>query len=239
MTTRRLFRYRTRGDLAAAVAERLVAALVEIQERQPLSQLCLCGGETAMAVYGEMARLAPGSGLDMTRLEIWWSDETYSATGQDDRNAGRLLAVLGAAVHLTPARTHAMPARTNVDADDAALQYAAELGATKFDLCLLSIGRRGEVAALADGEATYTSPVVAVDGWGDAPSERLTLTYPTLNRSAEVWVLASGADKAEAVATALGGETPLPASRVGGRRATKWFLDAEAAAKLPRYNCRW
>lgn len=236
MTNRRLHRYRDRDQLATAVAKRLVDSLIEIQARQPLAQLCLCGGEVALAVYGELARLAPDSPVDLPRLELWWSDEYYTATGEGERNAGQLLSVLRRSMPLVPARTHAMPARTNVDAADAALQYGAELGQTRFDLCLLSLGVRGEVAAITDGMSNETSPVVAT---GSTAAERLTITYPTINRSSEVWVIASGDTRAAAVAAALAPESTMPASRVGGRRATRWFIDAAAAAGLPTHRCAW
>ncbi|MDT5354572.1 MAG: 6-phosphogluconolactonase, partial [Mycobacterium sp.] len=56
-----------------------------------------------------------------------------------------------------------------------------------------------------------------------------------IQRSREVWLLVSGADKAEAVAAAIGGADPMsvPAAGAVGREHTIWFLDNQAAAKLP------
>ena len=68
------------------------------------------------------------------------------------------------------------------------------------------------------------------------PPERVTLTYPALNRADEVWFVVSGADKAEAVGRALA--TPpadlheIPAIGVRGEAATIWFLDHESASRL-------
>jgi 6-phosphogluconolactonase len=62
------------------------------------------------------------------------------------------------------------------------------------------------------------------------------MTFATLARAREVWFLASGEGKAEAVGTALGvtGSASLPASRPRGHERTVWLLDADAAAALPR-----
>jgi 6-phosphogluconolactonase len=59
---------------------------------------------------------------------------------------------------------------------------------------------------------------------------------PAVQRSREVWLLVSGSGKADAAAAAIGGATPssVPAAGAIGAEATRWFLDEEAAAKLPR-----
>jgi 6-phosphogluconolactonase len=48
-------------------------------------------------------------------------------------------------------------------------------------------------------------------------------------------LLVSGAEKADAVAAAVGGADPvsIPAAGAVGREQTVWFLDTEAAAKIP------
>jgi 6-phosphogluconolactonase len=47
--------------------------------------------------------------------------------------------------------------------------------------------------------------------------------------------LVSGAEKAEAVAAAVGGADPvsIPAAGAVGREHTVWFLDTGAASELP------
>jgi 6-phosphogluconolactonase len=61
------------------------------------------------------------------------------------------------------------------------------------------------------------------------------LTLPAIQRSREVWLLVSGAEKAEAVAAAIAGADPVsvPAAGAVGRDQTVWFLDSQAAGKLP------
>jgi 6-phosphogluconolactonase len=66
------------------------------------------------------------------------------------------------------------------------------------------------------------------------PPQRITLTLPAIQRSREVWLVVSGAGKADAVAAAIGGAKPVdvPAAGAVGRDATVWLLDEDAAAKL-------
>lgn len=236
---RRVHRYRDRDDLAQGVAERLLACLVELQSKQSLAQLCLSGGETANALYREMGRLVPSSEMDPQRLELWWASERYVATADESRHVLQALALLGGAFRVDPSRTHPMPARSeHVDVADAAMAYATDLGATMFDICLLTVGPAGTVASITPGSVADQATVSLVVGLTSDP-ERLTMTMPAINRSKEVWVLASGEDKAEIVAEILTSPSLLPAARAHGTRATRWFIDASAAAALPTYRCDW
>ena len=76
--------------------------------------------------------------------------------------------------------------------------------------------------------------VVGLSHPPEPPPRRITLTWPAVQRSREVWLVVSGAAKADAVAAAIGGARPVdvPAAGAVGRQATVWLLDEAAAAKL-------
>jgi 6-phosphogluconolactonase len=236
-----VIRYRDPRELAQRAAARLLAALIELQSDGRVAQLCLTGGRAALATYAELGELVPESGLDPSRLELWWGDERFVPTDGSDRNAGPTLALLARHFLVDPARTHPMPsADGQVDAAASAATYAKELGETRFDLCVLGVGVDGEVAAIfpahPSGEPS-TQTVIGVTDAPKGPPERISLTVESINRSREVWLLASGAEKAEAVSRAVAGDSALPAGRVSGRRHTLWLIDEAAAAKLPYYEC--
>ena len=77
--------------------------------------------------------------------------------------------------------------------------------------------------------------VVAVRDCPKPPPTRVSLGFAAINAAEEVWLLVGGSAKAPAVARALAGAEPveLPAAGVHGSRATRWLLDAAAAADLP------
>ncbi len=237
----RLIRYRDQPELARRAAARLLASLIELQADGRVAQLCLTGGRAALATYAELGELVPGSELDPSRLELWWGDERFVPTDGSDRNAGPTLALLARHFLVDPARTHPMPsADGQVDAAASAATYAKELGDTRFDLCILGVGVDGEVAAIFPGHPSAEPSSQAVIGVTEAPKgppERISLTIETINRSREVWLLASGEEKAEVVSRAVAGDSALPAGRVSGRRRTLWLVDEAAAAKLPYYEC--
>ncbi len=103
----------------------------------------------------------------------------------------------------------------------------------RFDLILLGLGRDGHTASLFPGNPALEEterPAVAVRG-GDPRVDRLTLTFPVLNRASRLIGIASGPDKADVVHRVLERRDPrLPATRVSGRAT--WLVDAEAASKL-------
>ena len=116
-------------------------------------------------------------------------------------------------------------------------------GADGFDLVMLGMGPDGHVASLFPGFAQLDVDdriAVPVTGSPKPPPERVSLTYPALNRTRAVWFLVTGDGKAEAVRRALAdtgdvhetparGISPAPASGAG---ETVWFLDAAAASRL-------
>lgn len=225
----------TPDDLVEAVARRLLDTLADIQDRGRVPQLCLTGGRLAGQLYTRLAPLAADHRLDWRSLDLWWGDERFVATDSPDRNALALLSSLAKSVPLTPSRIHVMPAAgLHTTVDQAAAEYAAELGSTTFDVCLLGMGPDGHIASLFPNHpssAATSATVIPVRQSPKPPPERISLTLPVLNASTEVWLLVSGAEKAEAVAAAQAGVN-LPASRVHGTAATRWMLDREAAGGL-------
>ena len=237
----RVIRFTNADELAEAVAAQLLARLIEVQQDGPV-HLCLTGGRIANRMYEALATLAEDSALDPSLMHIWWGDERFVPLTDPDRNATQSFGILARTMTFTPGQTHPMPARDGkADAHEAAFAYARELGDTVFDVCLLGMGEDGHVASLFPNhpsfQNTMASAVIGVEDAPKPPPERMSLTMNAINRSRAVWMLVSGAGKAEALTRAMGGDPSLPASAVRGTEETLWFLDAEAASLLPRYNC--
>ncbi len=148
------------------------------------------------------------------------------------------------ALPVDPARVHEIP--STADADDveaAAAAYAdtiRSMDSGRFDLLMLGVGPDGHIASLFPGFPQLDlddSIAAGVTGSPKPPPERVTLTYPALARSEQVWFVVSGGDKAEAVGRALAARPPdlheIPAVGVHGQVGTIWFLDRDAAPRCP------
>ena len=218
-------------EVAEALATRLLSSLTERQANSGVVQLALTGGRIATRAYERLAADGPASSVDWSRVELWWGDERFVAAADDDRNAKQALDLLTAALPLDSGRVHPMPASdAGLGLDAAVAAYAAELGATSFDICLLGMGPDGHVASLFPGHpsSSATGDVIAVRDSPKPPPDRISLTLPVINRSAEVWFVVAGADKADATQLALAGG-PVPAGGARGRLRTLWLLDDAAA----------
>lgn len=229
------------GDVARMVAEQLLVRIAAIQSEGRVPSVVLTGGTIANEIYREAAAL-PSDVVDWMHVDLWWGDERYVPADSTDRNDRAaeldLLDVVGA----DPARVHAMPAADEVhpDLEAAAAAYAEEVRTHAdgdFDLVLLGLGPDGHVASLFPGFAQLDVTdeiVVAVTDSPKPPPERISLTFPALNRTREVWFLVTGDGKADAVARALaddGSVHETPARGITCENST-WWLDEAAAGAL-------
>lgn len=236
--------------LAAKTAERLVGLLgAVLRNGAGEAHLAITGGSILEKVLAAVADRA--ASVEWSRVHVWWGDERYVPSDSDDRNDRPAMALLFDKVELDPAKLHRMPASDagfGDDAESAADSYAAELAAAvpgggdgavpAFDAVLLGVGPDGHCASLFPGHpgtrVTDTS-VIAVHDSPKPPPVRLSLTFPALDAAKEIWFVASGDGKADAVARALSGDsdrTEVPSSGPRGRHRTLWLLDQDAAARI-------
>lgn len=232
--------------LAEAVAARVLVRLVDAQTARGEASMVLTGGRVAAAVHRAVGASPARHAVDWSRVDLWWGDERFLPTGHPDRNETQARADLLDGLPLDPNRIHPMPDPDGPDGDDpeaAAARYAAELAAAghparlpHLDVLLLGVGEDGHVASIFPGQpATHeTRAVCAVRGAPKPPPVRITLTLPTINTAEQVWLLAAGAGKADAVGMALAGPDPvqLPAAGVRGIDRTLWLLDRAAAGQV-------
>ncbi|WP_017593691.1 6-phosphogluconolactonase [Nocardiopsis potens] len=239
------------GLLAKAAAARIVTRLVDAQAARGSASIVLTGGGIGIAVLAELAKAPARDAVDWGALDVWWGDERYLPAGDPERNETQAREALLDGVGLEPARVHAMPAPGGPDGPGGdspeagaeryaeALRAAARPGEPAFDVCLLGVGPDTHVASLfPEQPALYEEErsVVAVHGAPKPPPTRVSLTLPTIRSAAEVWLLASGGAKAEAVRLALdpeAGPVQVPAAGARGRSRTLFLLDRAAASRLP------
>jgi 6-phosphogluconolactonase len=228
------------AGLATAVAGELLSRLADAQAAGGVPQIALTGGTIAEDIHREIARLSPPSEVDWGRVVVWWGDERFVPADSPDRNSGQARAAFLDAVGADPANVHPMPSTGDAaDVDAGAAAYASSLrehGSGEFDVVMLGIGPDGHIASLFPGFPQLDDDGIAVGVTGSPkpPPERISLTFAALNRARSVWFLVSGAGKASAVASALGGADlhEVPAAGASGREETIWFLDREAASQL-------
>jgi len=231
---------------AAAIADTLVNMLIG---RSTHTHLSVTGGGLGSAIWPAFAAHPKISEVRWDRMHIWFSDERFVPAGDPDRNDNAVLAVAGE-LGLLPEHIHSAPGPDRAPTvDDAALGYACALTGRRaphagnlpgpvFLVSILGIGPDGHVASLFPRRpeiAVTGRTVVAVANSPKPPAERVSFTRPMLVQCRQLWMIAAGTEKAQAVSRALTpGESPTrtPAAGLRGRESTRWFLDKAAAAAL-------
>jgi 6-phosphogluconolactonase len=234
-------------ELVAAAGERLIDVVDAAIAARGRALVVLTGGGNGNRLMrflaGESAR------IDWAKVHLFWGDDRYVTEDDDERNEKQAREELLDHIDIPARNVHAMPAADGEFGNDiaaAALAYEQILAANaepgdpapNFDVHLLGVGPEGHINSLfPDTPAVRekTRMVVDVEDSPKPPPLRITLTLTAIQRSREVWLLVSGAEKAEAVAAAVGGANPvlIPAAGAIGREHTVWFLDSGAASELP------
>ncbi len=248
MSAPEVFVYASGDLLASAAAARTVTRLADAIAAEGRAHLVLTGGGIGTKVLAAIAADPARDAVDWRQVDVWWGDERFEPAGDPERNETGARSALLDHIDLDPARVHPMAGPDGPDGDNedaAAVRYAAELRAAApegadvpaFDVLMLGIGPEGHVASIFPDSLTAraTGSVVAVRNSPKPPPTRISLTFSAIQAAREVWILASGAEKADAVAEALSGvsQDKLPAAGARGRDRTLFLLDEAAAAKRP------
>jgi 6-phosphogluconolactonase len=235
------------GLLVETAGKRLIDTIQTAVAARGRAVIVLTGGGNGIALLEHLG--AHGQQIDWSKVHLFWGDDRYVPEDDDERNDKQARAALLDHIDVPSSNVHAMPASDGEFAGDlaaAALAYEQVLAANaepgdptpNFDVHLLGMGPEGHINSLfPDTPAVRetTRMVVSVEDSPKPPPQRITLTLPAIQRSREVWLMVSGAAKAEAAAAAIGGADPVsvPAAGAVGLETTLWLLDKEAAAQLP------
>ena len=227
-------------DSAETLARGAAEWLCDLAQRsdRPFA-VCLSGGSTPRRLYECLAGAGFAARLPWDRMHWFWGDERFVPHDHPDSNYRMVRDALLSRVPIPAANIHAVPTE-GLSPREAAAAYETTLkqfhGADTldpdqplFDVTFLGIGEDGHTASLFPGQPALQEKLRwAVEVIGAKAEPRITLTYPALNSSHAVAVLATGADKRNIVTRALAGDDALPAARIRPVGSLVWFMDRAA-----------
>jgi 6-phosphogluconolactonase len=219
------------SQLANVAAERIASALVAAIAAEGGASLALAGGTTPRAAYEALATI---SGIDWTRVDVYFGDERAVPPTHPDSNFNMAEAALFDRVALPADNIHRVRAELP-DREAVARAYEALLP-ERISVMVLGIGEDGHTASLFPGNIALQERVrrfLPVIG-PKPPPERFSITPPVIEAAQQIIVLATGAAKADAVARALTGPLDIEQTPSALARSGLWLLDGAAAAKLSR-----
>jgi 6-phosphogluconolactonase len=228
-------------SVANETAERFVRLASDAIADHGRFSVALSGGSTPKAVYPLLVAQPLVGRVDWSRVEFFWGDDRSVPPDDPESNFGVAYQMLVSRLPgVAPQSVHRMPADAS-DRDAAAQSYADEIVRVLaarageppvFDLIWLGMGPDGHTASLFPGSAALdVTDRWVVANWAPAlETWRMTFTFPVLNAARHVLFVATGADKADALAQIRTGSTDLPAGRVHAQDTT-WLVDAAAAGE--------
>ena len=215
-----------------AVARR-AAAVIAAEARDAVAKrgifsIAVSGGKTPWVMLRDLAN----EQVPWDKVHVFQIDERIAPAGDPDRNLTHLRDSLLSHAPLPPERIHAMP--VEADPIQGALEYTKTLeqfGGKPpiLDLAHLGMGPDGHTASLIPGDPvlSVTDREVALTGVYQGRN-RMTLTYPVLNRARKIMWLITGGEKVSMLQRLLNGDESIPSGRI--RRTDALILADRAAA---------
>jgi len=217
---------------------------------KPEIVLGLATGSTPLGTYRELIRRHKDKGLDFARVRTFNLDE-YVGLPPDHEQSYRLFMNqnLFDLINIDKANTH-VPDGLAEDLAAHCAAYEADIRAAGgIDLQLLGIGSNGHIAFNEPGspaqsrtrvvdlaESTIRDNSRFFARIEDVPTQALTMGMGTIMEAREVVLLASGANKADAIARTL--EAPpteeVPASILQRHPKVTFVVEKAAASKLSK-----
>lgn len=226
-------------DFACIAAEWIARCAAEAVRERDVFHLGLSGGSTPLPVYDLLAEPVWRERVPWQQTHVYWCDERCVPPEDPTSNYGQAWTHLLSKVDIPRQQIHRIEGE-DPNPEAVAVRYDAQLPA-RFDLLVLGIGEDGHTASLFPGSSALFErirKVVHIANSPKLPSDRITITPPVIETARRLLVLATGADKAHAVARALA--SPFPVDEIPARLARwgAWLLDCAAAAELPKEICR-
>ena len=234
-------------ELSKLGADRLISLANAAIDKNGRFSVALAGGSTPKSLYRLLASEDFRSRVDWQRVYFFFGDERCVPPGDPDSNfrmaRENLFDLLG-----TP-EENIFRWRTEADSPQvAAAEYEETIKSVLprhgLDLILLGIGADGHTASLfPHTEALTETTRLAAANWVEKlDAWRLTMTFPMLNRAANVVFLVSGDEKAPVLKEILEGEFQPEKYPAQGIKPSvgniTWLIDDDAADPVEEIGSR-
>jgi 6-phosphogluconolactonase len=225
-----LIRFADSATLVADVTRRWLAEVRQASQAGRRHSVALPGGRVAGQFLAASGREARAAGLSWKHVDFFWADERCVPPESTDSNfklaqdglfapcaidAGQIFRLRG---ELSP------PDAARVASDELRRSVPVDLhGVPALELVFLGMGEDGHVASLfpnASPEVIASQELVLPVIGPKPPPQRLTFTFRLLAAAKQVWVLASGAGKADALRESLAPRQRTPLGRLLSQRTT-------------------
>lgn len=216
--------YADGDELADEVTAQILIAIENGLLAQGVFHLVLTGGTLGVQITNSLKSAFNAAPEMYEGLHIWWSDERFVNFDSPERNAAPLHGTLtNSNIQVHEALAPDSPASI----EDAVENYHNALDGVTIDLNILGVGPDGHVASLFPGVADLDDlrNIFAITDSPKPPAMRISFTMKFINEAREIWIVAAGESKADAVAKIIEGDLSIPASYVSAQVRTRLIID--------------
>ena len=216
--------YADSQELAEEVTSQILLAIESGLLAKGEFNLVLTGGTLGVQI-SQYLLAAWNSAPEMyLGLHIWWSDERFVEIESPDRNAAPLH---GRLTNKNIVLHESLAPDSPANIEEAVADYRDSLIGKQIDLNILGVGPDGHVASLFPGIADLDDQrsIFAITDSPKPPPARISFTMKTINEATEVWIVAAGESKSDAVAKIIEGDLSIPASYVSAQERTRLIVD--------------
>jgi 6-phosphogluconolactonase len=223
------------GAIFAAI--RFEALARQSIANQGFFTVALSGGSTPKKLYEQLLLPNRAYKINWSKVKIFWSDERVVPPDHPDSNYGMAMHYFSKEP-LDEAVKFRMPVDEK-DLNKAALHYENKIKKEcfdgRFDLVLLGMGEDGHTASLFPHTKALkiTDRLVAPNYVPQKNTWRMTFTYPCINDSRKVIIMAYGKAKGEVLRKVFAADAKpedYPTAKIGKGDAPALFIIDEAAA---------
>ncbi|MEY4086918.1 MAG: hypothetical protein RIU70_28 [Actinomycetota bacterium] len=219
--------YADAKELSEEVTVQILASIERGLKLKNQYHLVLTGGTLGVQISEALVNEFNADPDGFAGLHIWWSDERFVPADSVERNAfpfHKTVVNSKIVIHEVLASDIAK------SIDESVSDYELALENVDIDLNILGLGPDGHVASLFPGVADIDDRrrIFAITDSPKPPPARVSFTMSTINSAQEVWIVAAGESKAEAVTKIIEGDLSIPASYVRGHSHTRLIVDTEA-----------
>jgi 6-phosphogluconolactonase len=227
-----VLRFSDAEQLAQAAAVRWLETLSGAT-KQKAFLVALSGGRIARIFSSASASLAKSRKGLFESVHFFWGDERCVAPEDPESNFRIAQELLFGPLDIPGNQIHRIHGEEppEIAARTAEEELLKTAGARSedvpiLDLIFLGIGEDGHTASLFPGEKLPSGkePVYRHVRGSKPPPDRITLGYSTISAAKDVWVLASGPGKEEALHNSLQQDALTPLGRVVRERERTLFL---------------
>jgi 6-phosphogluconolactonase len=225
--------------LAVAAAAAWVDEVESANRTGKSYSVALSGGRITQKFFLSTVEKALARNVSFGRVHFFWADERCVPPDDPESNYKLADDLLFEPLKITDAQIHRL--RGELPPEEAVAKANAEIaeivtsenGQAILDLIHLGMGEDGHIASLfqnarydAEKDAKSNGSFFFVPNSPKPPPRRISLNYKAIIAARNVWVLASGTGKEDALKKALSAEGQLPLGQViKNRKKTKVFTD--------------